>query len=114
VVSQGRCAKCLMQLRREAERRGEPVFDPCEHAYISELNGYLSRFVRASAALEDAPVPDIFITPSDLLRVRRILRTAIEKVQATKATTEHGDVVADDWPGNQEEPTVNALTKRGG
>jgi hypothetical protein len=113
IVSHGLCAKCLMSMRREADRRGEPVFDPCQYAYLQELNSYLNRLVRASSALEDAPVPDIFVTPADLLYVRRVLREAVEKVQAVKATTEQSGVEADVEPGSQEDP-VNALTTRSG
>jgi hypothetical protein len=93
IVSKGRCAKCLMKERREAERRGEAVHNPAEHTYLKELNGYLSRFVKAAAALEDAAVPDTFISAEDLNTVRRIIREGIDRVQAAKRGTEHHDAV---------------------
>jgi hypothetical protein len=89
IVSKGRCAKCLMKERREAERRGEPVHDPVEHTYLKELNSYLTRFVKAAAALEDAAIPETFISPEDHNTVRRIIRQAIDRIQAAKQTTEH-------------------------
>jgi hypothetical protein len=93
IVSKGRCAKCLMRQRREAERRGEPVHNPQEYTYLKELNGYLSRFVKAAAALEDAAIPETFISPKDHQTLRRIIRQSIDKIQLAKRRTEHGAVL---------------------
>ena len=88
-VSKGRCAKCVMQERREADRRGEAVHNPQEYSMLRELNKYLSRFVKAVTALEDGQIPDIFISATDHQTVRRILREAIDRIQAEKKGTEH-------------------------
>lgn len=91
LVSNRRCAKCLMRERREAERRGEPVHNPQEHTYLKELNGYLTRLVKAATALEDAAIPENFISPEDHQTLRRILRQSIDKIQSAKRSTEHGN-----------------------
>ena len=92
IVSKGRCAKCLMRERREADRRGEPVHNPQEFTYLRELNGYLARFVRAAGALEDAAIPETFISAKDHQTLRRIIRQSIDKIQSAKRSTEHGAV----------------------
>jgi hypothetical protein len=78
-----------MKERREAERRGEPVHNPQEHSLLRELNKYLGRFIKAVTALEDGPIPDIFISAADHQTVRRIIREAIDRIQAEKKATEH-------------------------
>ena len=89
IVSRGKCAKCLMRERREADRRGEPVYNPAEYTYLKELNKYLGRFVKAATALEDSQIPDIFISASDHETVRRIIRESIDRIQAAKKASEH-------------------------
>ncbi len=89
IVSRGKCAKCLMRERREAERRGEPVHNPAEYTLLKELNKYLSRFVKAVTALEDGPIPDTFISATDHQTVRRIIRESIDRIQAEKKANEH-------------------------
>jgi hypothetical protein len=89
IVSRGRCAKCLMRERREADGRGEPVHNPAEYTYLKELNKYLGRFVKAVTALEDGQIPDTFISPTDHQTVRRIIRESIDRIQAEKKASEH-------------------------
>jgi len=98
IVSRGRCAKCLMQERREAQRRGEPVHNPAEYTYLKELNKYLGRFVKAVTALEDGQIPDTFISSSDHQTVRRIIRESIDRIQAEKKASEHRSGVIMDGP----------------
>jgi hypothetical protein len=89
LVSQGKCAKCLMRERREAQRRGEAVHNPQEYSLLRELNRYLSRCVKAVTAIEDGPLPEWFMSATDYQTVRRILRETIDRIQAEKKTTEH-------------------------
>ena len=88
IVSRGKCAKCLMKERREAERRGEPVHNPAEYTYLKELNKYLGRFVKAATALEDGAIPETFISTADHQTLRRIIRESIDGIQAKKKTLE--------------------------
>ena len=89
IVSKGRCAKCLMRERREAERRGEPVHNPQGHTLWRELNRYHARYLKAVTALEDGPNPEKFISAADHQTMRRILREAIDHIQAEKKAYEH-------------------------
>jgi hypothetical protein len=89
IVSHGRCAACLMAIRREALRKGEPVHNPQEYSLLRELNKYLSRFVKAATAIEDGQVPERFISPVDHQTLRRIVRQTIDRIQAAKKETEH-------------------------
>lgn len=105
IVSRGKCAKCLMRERREAERRGEPVHNPAEYSYLKELNKYHSRFLKAVTALEDGAIPETFITATDHQTIRRILRESIDRVQAEKKASEHQSNVT----GMHEQPVNDGL-----
>ena len=91
IVSRGRCAKCVMRERREAERRGEPVHNPGEYNVFAGAER-LSQAVydNGGAAAENGPIPDTFISPEDHNTLRRIIRQSIDKIQTAKRSTEHG------------------------
>jgi hypothetical protein len=93
IVSRGRCAKCVMRERREAERRGEPTHNPVEHTFLRELNSYMQRFVQAAKALEDDAIPETYLPVDRLQSIRRWLREAIESVQKAKMASEHKSAV---------------------
>jgi hypothetical protein len=107
IVSHGRCATCLMQIRREAMRRGEPVYNPQEFTLLRELNKYLSRFVKAATAIEDGAVPETFISAAEHQTVRRIIRETIDKIQMAKRETEHQPVPVEVNGSQEIELTVN-------
>jgi hypothetical protein len=81
IFSHGRCSRCLAQQRREAARHGEPV-------YLRQLNGYMNRIARAAAAIEDGAIPESIIPNNEYLVLRRIMREALERLQAIKKENE--------------------------
>ena len=78
-----------MAERREAQTRGEAVRNPAEFSYLRELNRYLTRMVKAVTEVENGPIPDTFMSPTDHQTVRRILRETIDRIQIEKKNSEH-------------------------
>lgn len=76
IVSKGRCARCLMR-----ERRGEAVDSL---AYLRELRGNLTSLQKAATVLEDAQIPDIFVSAEDYQTLRRIIHQGMDRIEAAR------------------------------